>query len=71
MNTSKIIKEACVETKAQIDNAIKHHTNQIELCSRLDLGGYTPEDDLIQYALDKQIKVIMMIRNRPDYATNW
>jgi copper homeostasis protein CutC len=66
----KLIREACVETKAQIDNAIKNKAEQIELCSRLDLGGYTPSDELIQYSLDNSLNTIMMIRNRPDYTTS-
>jgi copper homeostasis protein len=69
IKNNHLIKEACVETKEQIDNAIKHKANQIELCARLDLGGYTPSDDLITYALEKQAKVLIMIRNRPDYGT--
>jgi copper homeostasis protein CutC len=66
----KIIKEACVETKEQLDNALSHHADQIELCSRLDIGGCAPTDELTQYALSKSDHILIMIRNRADYSTS-
>lgn len=62
-----IIKETCVETKREIDLAIANHTNQLELCSRLDLAGLTPEDDVVNYALKQTKHLIIMIRRRDDH----
>ena len=59
------IKEACVETveeaiKAELDGA-----DQIELCSRLDLDGLTPDFDIIKRVLHSiKIPVKVMIRCR-------
>ncbi|MDR3330512.1 MAG: hypothetical protein LBS76_04525 [Mycoplasmataceae bacterium] len=64
----ELIKEACVETKEQIDNALLHNANQIELCSRLDLGGLTPTNDLINYALSKTDHILMMVRIEDNYS---
>ena len=60
-----IIKEAFVETveeaiKAELDGA-----DQIELCSRLDLDGLTPDFDIIKRVLHSiKIPVKVMIRCR-------
>jgi copper homeostasis protein CutC len=66
----KIIREACVENQEQLDNAFNHHAEQIELCSRLDVGGFTPTSTLTKYALSKSDHVLMMVRNRPDFNAN-
>jgi copper homeostasis protein len=66
----KLIKEACVETIAEINNAIEHQADQLELCSRLNVGGFTPSDALISYALSRNSKTIIMIRNRDDFKTS-
>ncbi|MDR3257174.1 MAG: hypothetical protein LBT17_00050 [Mycoplasmataceae bacterium] len=62
-----LIREACVETKEQVDVALAHNAEQIELCSRLDVGGLTPDDDLLTYALNKSNNVLMMVRNEDSY----
>ncbi|MDR0545962.1 MAG: hypothetical protein LBG49_03535 [Mycoplasmataceae bacterium] len=67
----KLIKEACVETKEEIDNAIKHHTDQIELCSRLDLSGLTPSVELAAYAASKCKRVFVMIRRENNFTINF
>ncbi|MCY1027001.1 copper homeostasis protein CutC, partial [Mammaliicoccus sciuri] len=36
-----MIKEACVETISQIEQAIKNGANRIELCDNLSVGGTT------------------------------
>lgn len=62
---NKIIKEACVETLEQAIAAEKKGANRIELCGRLDLGGITPDRDLIQACLENlNIPIKAMIRPR-------
>ena len=43
--------EACVETIQQGLLAEKNHADRIEFCHRLDLGGVTPDHDLIRTQL--------------------
>ena len=60
-----LILEACVETIQQGLLAEKNHANRIELCQRLDLGGITPDHNLIRAAINKiKIPVKIMIRPR-------
>lgn len=62
---SNIIREACVETLEQALAAEKKGADRIELCGRLDLGGITPEYDLIRSCLQKlNIPIKVMIRPR-------
>ena len=60
-----LIKEACVETVEQAIKAEKNGADQIELCSRLDLDGLTPDFDVIRKVLSLiKIPVKVMIRCR-------
>ena len=60
-----LILEACVETIQQGLLAEKNHADRIEFCQRLDLGGVTPDHDLIRTAINKiKIPVKIMIRPR-------
>ena len=57
--------EACVETIQQGLLAEKNHADRIEFCHRLDLGGVTPDYDLIRTAVHTiKIPVKIMIRPR-------
>ena len=56
--------EACVETIQQGLLAEKNHADRIEFCQRLDLGGVTPNHDLIR-TLVKTIKIPVKIMIRP------
>ena len=57
--------EACVENLQQGLLAEKNHADSIELCQRLDIGGVTPDYDLIRDAVNKiKIPVKIMIRPR-------
>ena len=59
------ILEACVETIQQGLLAEENHANRIEFCHRLDLGGVTPDHDLIRTAVNTiKIPVKIMIRPR-------
>ena len=60
-----LILEACVETIQQGLLAEKEHADRIEFCQRLDVGGVTPDHDLIRSAVNKiKIPVKIMIRPR-------
>lgn len=61
-----ILKEACVETIEEAIRAEKNGADRIELCSRLDLDGLTPDKELIaNTAQILKIPVKVMIRPRP------
>ncbi|MBT3479684.1 MAG: copper homeostasis protein CutC [Candidatus Marinimicrobia bacterium] len=60
-----MIKEACVETLGEALSAELNGADRIELCSRLDLDGLTPDTDLIQKTISSlSILVKAMIRPR-------
>ena len=60
-----IIKEACVETFEEAILAEKKGADRVELCSRLDLDGLTPERKVIEKVLDALgIPIKIMIRPR-------
>lgn len=62
---SKILLEACVETKSEAIQAEKKGAHRIELCSHLELDGLTPSYKLTQDILNTlSIPVKVMIRPR-------
>ena len=59
----QIIKEVCVDSLIDAICAQKNGADRIELCSRLDLDGLTPEKELIKKTISKlQIPIRVMIR---------
>jgi copper homeostasis protein len=63
----QLIKESVAENKQEIDTAIKHHTDRIELCSALNVGGLTPSDELINYCISTKTPTLIMIRPIEDH----
>ena len=64
-SSSSPILEVCVETIQQGLLAENNNANRIEFCHRLDLGGVTPDHDLIRTAVNTiKIPVKIMIRPR-------
>ena len=63
-SSSSPILEACVETIQQGLLAENNHADRIEFCHRLDLGGVTPDHDLIRTAVNT-IKITVKIMIRP------
>ena len=60
-----IIKEACVETFEEAILAEKKGASRVELCSRLDLDGLTPERKIIEKVIGAlNIPIKVMIRPR-------
>ena len=61
----QIVKESCVESLSEALKAEQNGADQIELCSRLDLGGLTPNRELIRHVSSKlSIPIKVMIRPR-------
>ena len=59
-------KEACVDSIGDAISVEKKGANQIELCSRLDLDGLTPNKKLILQTIKRvSIPIKVMIRSRP------
>ena len=60
-----IVKEACVETFEEAILAEKKGADRVELCSRLDLDGLTPERKIVEKVLGAlSIPIKIMIRPR-------
>ena len=60
-----IVKESCVQTLDEAIRAEKNGANRIELCSRLDLDGLTPNRELITKVASRvKIPIKVMIRPR-------
>ena len=63
-------KEACVDNISDAINVEKNGADQIELCSRLDLDGLTPNKKLILQTIRRvSIPIKVMIRSRPGNFT--
>lgn len=62
---SKPLIEACISSLSECIAAEKNGADQVELCSRLDLDGLTPDPSLINAALKAvNIPIKVMIRPR-------
>jgi len=62
---SDYVKEACVESLQEAIQAEQNGADRLELCSRLDLDGLTPNKDLIKDVINTVgIPVKVMIRPR-------
>ncbi|MDR2864577.1 MAG: hypothetical protein LBV68_03085 [Spirochaetaceae bacterium] len=68
--SEQILREACVETQAEIDAAAFAGADRIELCSRLDIGGLTPPLEMAEYALSKKLNVAVMIREAEGFSVS-
>ena len=63
-------KEACVDNIGDAINVEKNGADQIELCSRLDLDGLTPNKKLILQTIRRvTIPIKVLIRSRPGNFT--
>lgn len=65
MKNNNLVLEACVETPEEAIRAELNGAHRLELCSRLDLDGLTPNVELTKEVLQKvSIPVKVMIRPR-------
>tara|TARA_Y100001970_G_scaffold106716_1_gene133739 strand:+ start:119 stop:775 length:657 start_codon:yes stop_codon:yes gene_type:complete len=63
--TSTIIKEACVESYHEAVEAFSNGADRLEVCSRLDLDGLTPDKMIVEKIIQKvNLPVKVMIRPR-------
>lgn len=61
----RVLLECVVETAAAAEEAERAGADRLELCVRLDLGGITPPDDVIDAVLSRvAIPVFVMVRER-------
>lgn len=64
--TAKPLIEVCVDRLEALLEAQTVGADRIELCSRLDLDGLTPQPELLAAALERsRIPVVVMVRPRP------
>lgn len=62
---SSMILEIAVDSKADAIDAVAAGASRLEVCSRLDLGGLTPAEDLVRVLGRRtQIPLFVMIRPR-------
>src|SRR5690349_18787601 len=54
--------EICVDSRAGLEAALRGGAQRLEVCSRLDLGGLTPEPELVEAALASGLRVHAMVR---------
>jgi copper homeostasis protein len=57
-----------VETCEEIDGAARGSADRIELCSRLDKGGFTPSAGMVEYAHARHLRVAAMIRRDAGFS---
>ena len=58
--------EVCVDTIEKLRAAQQGGAQRFELCSRLDLDGLSPEDELLEQALtETKLPLFVMVRPRP------
>jgi copper homeostasis protein len=64
--------EVCVDHYEAAKQAVTLGAHRLELCSRLDVGGLTPPDELIKSCLDNlRVPIHVMIRSREgDFVYN-
>lgn len=56
--------EICIETPQGIEAAHSAGADRLELCASLDVGGLTPSMGLMQYAAQRPLPALAMIRPR-------
>ncbi len=68
MKENNIILEGCIDSKKEATYFAKNKIDRLELCSLLELGGLSPELELVDYCLNTlKIESVIMLRNRNDF----
>jgi copper homeostasis protein len=57
-----VLLEVCIDSSAGLRAAVDGKAGRLEVCSRLDLDGLTPTDDLLVEAVRSGIPCVAMIR---------
>lgn len=67
----KNILEACIDSLDQAKYFIDKNIDRFETCSKLNLGGLTPEMDLFKYIRDNSnAKQVIMLRTNDNFTVN-
>ena len=56
--------EVCTFNISDFKQSIKHNISRIELCANKSVGGVTPSQEDIQYAVSKDVPIYPIIRPR-------
>lgn len=56
--------EMCVASAKGADLAVKYKVDRIELCQNLEFGGTTPTQSLVEYCLNLNLEVHVLLRSR-------
>jgi copper homeostasis protein len=56
--------EVCIDSFERLDAAVRHRAGRLEVCSRLDLDGLTPERPLLEAAVASRTPCVAMVRPR-------
>ncbi len=68
MKENKVILEGCIDSKKDASYYAKNKIDRLELCSLLELGGLSPELELVDYCINTlKIDSVIMLRNRNDF----
>lgn len=60
-----VLLEVCIDSLAGLRAAVEGGAGRLEVCSRLDLDGLTPADELLVEAVRSGIPSVAMVRPRP------
>jgi len=59
-----VLLEVCIDSQATLRTAVSGGANRLEVCSRLDVGGLTPEDALLSESIATGVPCVAMMRSR-------
>jgi copper homeostasis protein len=59
-----VLLEVCIDSLAGLRAAVEGRPGRLEVCSRLDLDGLTPTDELLTAAVGSGIECVAMVRPR-------
>lgn len=69
MQNNPIILEACIESIEEANYYAGKKIDRFELCSRLDLSGLNPSNELVNHCLNHlKISSVIMLRLRNDFS---
>jgi copper homeostasis protein len=59
-----VLLEVCIDSQEGLRAAVDGRAGRLEVCSRLDLDGLTPADELLCAAIESGIECVAMVRPR-------
>ncbi len=68
MKENKIILEGCIDSQKDAKYFADHQIDRLEVCSLLEMGGLSPEIELVNYCINElKVDSVIMLRNRNDF----